>query len=250
VHWDSFVEHVREDAGHALLAFDFDGTLAPIVEDPALADVDPRLARVLARLARHLPLAVISGRSQDFLAHRLAGIGATLVGNYGRSEVPSEEMAARLDRLAEQARAALGADVDLERKATSIALHYRRHPELAASVARFARQVQDREPGWDVAPGRMVIELLARDGDDKGTALDRLARGRGAVAYAGDDLADLAAFGVLARRPGPSCAIAIYSREMPEALACAADEVLTPDELAVRLEALAADLEPHSSEST
>lgn len=248
--WSSFAHHVREDPAHALLAFDFDGTLAPIVEDPARATIDPRLARVLTRLDHHLRLAVISGRSEEFLSGQLAGLRAALVGNYGRSEVADEEMADRLDRLAQQAHAALGEGVDVERKPTSIALHYRRHPELATRVEGFAQQVQERAPGWETAPGRMVIELLAPDGNDKGTALDRVSNGHHAIAYAGDDLADLAAFRALSRLAVPTCAIAIGSHEMPTALARAADEVLSRGELAERLEALATDLETRSGEST
>ncbi len=50
--------------GDTLYAFDFDGTLAPIVADPARARATDRVTRPLARLARRVPVAVVSGRAQ------------------------------------------------------------------------------------------------------------------------------------------------------------------------------------------
>jgi trehalose 6-phosphate phosphatase len=47
-----------------LLAFDFDGTLAPIVRDPEAAAMRPRTAAMLAKVAKLYPCAVISGRSR------------------------------------------------------------------------------------------------------------------------------------------------------------------------------------------
>jgi len=246
VRWSDFVLYVRREPAGSLLAFDFDGTLAPIVEHPADARVDPRLADTLARLGHFVTLAVISGRSQEFLDRQLAHIGATLVGNYGRSEVGAEPTAERIAHLASRARAVFGEEIDLEYKPTSIALHYRRNPELGERVTQFAYDLVASEPEWDIAPGRMVLELLVHDDADKGTALDRLSIGKHAIAYAGDDLADLAAFRALRARATPTCAIAIGSRELPEELARVADEVFTRDELLARLETLAADLEPRS----
>ena len=60
--------------GRVLLAFDFDGTLAPIVADPPAARLRPRTRRLLAEVARKYPCVVISGRSRADVARRLTGI--------------------------------------------------------------------------------------------------------------------------------------------------------------------------------
>jgi hypothetical protein len=60
--------------GRVLLAFDFDGTLAPIVADPARAHLRPRTRRLLADVARKYPCVVISGRRRADVVGRLAGI--------------------------------------------------------------------------------------------------------------------------------------------------------------------------------
>ena len=48
-----------------LLAFDFDGTLAPIVPDRDDARMRPRTRALLEEICRRYPCAVISGRSRD-----------------------------------------------------------------------------------------------------------------------------------------------------------------------------------------
>ncbi len=71
-------------ASKALLAFDFDGTLAPIVDDPGRARMRSRTRRLLRRLASAYPCAVISGRSRADLRERLAGTGIRrTIGNHG-----------------------------------------------------------------------------------------------------------------------------------------------------------------------
>ena len=55
-----------------VLAFDFDGTLAPIVARPDQAHVPPPVSEGLAHLAQRLPVAVISGRSVADVRARLA----------------------------------------------------------------------------------------------------------------------------------------------------------------------------------
>ncbi|HVQ24356.1 MAG TPA: trehalose-phosphatase, partial [Planctomycetota bacterium] len=82
----------------ALLAFDFDGTLAPIVADPALAALRPSTRRLLARLARRSTCVVLSGRAVDDVAARLAGVGiAHVVGNHGAAFAlsPAQRASAR-----------------------------------------------------------------------------------------------------------------------------------------------------------
>lgn len=67
-----------------LLAFDFDGTLAPIVEDRDRARMRARTSRAFAKVCGLYPCAVISGRSQSDVAKRLAGATVKyVIGNHG-----------------------------------------------------------------------------------------------------------------------------------------------------------------------
>ena len=90
------MEHLFGPAGQAdladaiarrpLLAFDFDGTLAPIVARPADARMPAATLRRLRLVARHLPLAVISGRALDDLRRRIGIDSVHLVGNHGAED--------------------------------------------------------------------------------------------------------------------------------------------------------------------
>src|SRR6185295_11415249 len=67
-----------------LVAFDFDGTLAPIVADPTAAAMAPSTRRLFREVAALYPCAVISGRSRADLAGRLRGVPLReIVGNHG-----------------------------------------------------------------------------------------------------------------------------------------------------------------------
>src|SRR5262245_46574916 len=69
-----------------LLAFDFDGTLAPIVARPDLACVPEPVAQGLTRLARDLPVAVVTGRSVADVRKRLGFEPRWVVGNHGAED--------------------------------------------------------------------------------------------------------------------------------------------------------------------
>lgn len=70
--------------GRVLLAFDFDGTLAPIVDDRDRARIPHRRRRRIRRLGMRVPVAVISGRSRADVAARLVGTGVGhVVGGHG-----------------------------------------------------------------------------------------------------------------------------------------------------------------------
>ncbi|MFI7277679.1 trehalose-phosphatase [Streptomyces sp. NPDC049879] len=201
----------------ALLAFDFDGTLAPIVPDPEQArahpDAVPALARIAARVA---VVAIITGRPAD-VAVRLGGFdghpelsGLTVLGAYGaerweaatgelRTPPPPPGIAAVREELTSWAERT-GSYV--EDKGIALAVHTRRAPDPEGAFATLKdplARLAD-EHGLALEPGRMVLELRP-PGMDKGTALTDLARASGAesVLYAGDDLGDLPAFEAVAR---------------------------------------------------
>ena len=92
-----------------LLFLDYDGTLAPIVDDPAEAWPHPDVADLLRQLAERHPVVVVSGRGLGALARflpgvrvRAAGLHGAEVGILGDEPEPSPALTAvqpHLDRL-------------------------------------------------------------------------------------------------------------------------------------------------------
>ena len=186
----------------ALLAFDFDGTLAPIVADPALAALRPSTRRLLARLARRSTCVVLSGRAVDDVAARLAGVGIVhVVGNHGAAFAltPSARAAARsraarwLARLSAALEGRPG--LRLEDNGLSLAVHYRRAPDPQAA-RRAIRRAARALPGVRLLDGKRVVNVLPARAPHKGAVLAALARRLRAhcVLFLGDDLTDEAAF--------------------------------------------------------
>src|SRR5436305_15193115 len=66
-----------------VLAFDFDGTLAPIVDRPDDAQVPAAVTLALAALALDLPVAIITGRSIADVRPRLGFAPRFVIGNHG-----------------------------------------------------------------------------------------------------------------------------------------------------------------------
>lgn len=232
------VPQLSEVASDALVALDFDGTLAPIVDDPAAAAPLEGTADLLAELTdRVAEVAVISGRPVSYLEQYLAS-PITLVGLYGlemdrkgeRVDHPNAGVwRETLTDVASGAELHGPSGMRVESKGLSITLHYREHPELAGDVDRYARSVAETAGLW-VRPARMSMELHPPIAEDKGTSLARLAADhRGAVMFIGDDVGDLAAFRALdeVQRDGRTVLrVAVDSAEMPVELRAAADLVV------------------------
>jgi len=200
-----FLEH-PDQAG---VFTDFDGTLSPIVDDPASAAALPEALTALARLAdRYARVGVISGRPVDALAERLgarlvdrlllSGLYGLEILDRGRRHDESGALAWRdtvLDA-ANRAEAELPNDVPVERKGLSLTLHFRTAPGRESAVAEWAQREAKRS-GLSVRPARRSIELHPPVETDKGTALTAAAAGLAAVCFCGDDAGDLPAFAAL-----------------------------------------------------
>jgi trehalose 6-phosphate phosphatase len=199
---------IKARPGAALAAFDFDGTLAPIVDDPDSARALGGAAAALAELARHIgKVAIITGRPAMIVVDGgLSGIeGLVVLGQYGRERWENDtllapepppgvaEARAKLPQIIERA----PAGVAIEDKGHALAVHTRRaaEPEIALERLRSLVAALAERTGLAMEPGRFVLELRP-PGIDKGAALRALAAelGSGAVLYAGDDLGDLAAY--------------------------------------------------------
>jgi trehalose 6-phosphate phosphatase len=196
---------------NALIAMDYDGTLAPIVPDPAAARAHPEAAEALSRLAPLVgTLAVLTGRPAT-LAVQLGGLddvpGLIVLGQYGRQRweggilsSPPTPPGVRdaWSELPEVLAAAGAADgTFLEDKGDAVAVHTRRTAEPGPALDRLRQPLAAlaERTGLVTEPGRMVIELRPA-GSDKGQALKNLVSERKAspITYMGDDLGDRPAF--------------------------------------------------------
>lgn len=257
---------VVADPEGTLLALDFDGTLAHIVDDPTRAFAHPRSIAALGRLGAVLgQIAVITGRPVR-QALELGGFEGragferlVIYGQYG-----AERWAATDGAMSEPERPAAIADlaavlpgwlaergagdVRIEDKGLAIALHTRGvDPGVLEALARPVADLA-ADLGLAVEPGRQVVELRGI-GHDKGDSLRSLAAAVGArqVIFGGDDLGDLPAFDAVdeLRARGVDGLLICSASEEQDALVARADLVLDgPDAVADWLERLADDLRP------
>ncbi|MDQ2729901.1 MAG: trehalose-phosphatase [Actinomycetota bacterium] len=239
----------------AALLTDFDGTLAPIVDDPNAAVALPGTAEVLTRLAvRFGVVGVISGRSVSYLLDRLgpAASALSLRGVYGLERADFGQVSEQddlaewrdvLGHVADQADRDAPEGVGVERKGLAVTLHVRNAPAAAEWMASFADAVV-ADHGLATHPGRMSVEIRPPVDIDKGTVVRELGAGMDAVCFLGDDRGDLPAFAALVdlRRAGAATlAVAVSSPEAPADLLDQADLVVDgPTEAQALLRQLAA----------
>jgi trehalose 6-phosphate phosphatase len=232
----------------AVVALDFDGTLAPIVADPEQARAHPGAAPALARLAPHLAaVAVVTGRPAG-VAVRYGGFAGVpgldrmvVLGHYGAERwdahtgevrTPGEhpgvtavraELPGFLDRIG----AWRGTWIE-DKGGRAVAVHTRRteDPDAAFAALREPLAALAGRHGLMVEPGRYVLELRP-PGVDKGVALAAYLRevGAGSVLYGGDDLGDLAAYGAVE---------SLRAEGLPGVLLAAAGTPETPGDLVAR----------------
>ena len=250
---------VLAEPARAVVAVDFDGTLAPIVPRPEDARPAPGAIAALAALADRVSrCAVVTGRAA-LEAVRLGGLTDVrrleVLGHYGlerwsdgqlSSPDPLPQIAAARQRLGEVV-AAAPEGVHLEDKEHSLVVHTRPAADPAGALASLAPAVETvaAELDLETVPGRFVLEVRPR-GVDKGLAVRSLSDERDAhvVVYVGDDLGDLPAFDAIEelRRNGRlGLTVASAGGDAPPDLADRADLVVEgPIAVVAFLEALAA----------
>jgi trehalose-phosphatase len=225
--WWPQARHNVGRAGHLLLLFDFDGTLAPIVPQPQHARMLPRTRATLRRLARSpfCTLGFVSGREIGDLQARVRVPHSFYAGNHGMElsapapgrvpvrglhtgqapKGPTLEERAELDRITELLRTHLAnvPGVILEDKRSSVSVHYRNVVEesrqgvmtcIRAAMAHHSR-------GLQASHGKMVVEIRPAGAPNKGAAVRTIvtkasesAGARPLVYYFGDDEGDEPAF--------------------------------------------------------
>ncbi|GAB4010228.1 bifunctional alpha,alpha-trehalose-phosphate synthase (UDP-forming)/trehalose-phosphatase [Spirosoma migulaei] len=161
------------DAHKRLLLVDFDGTLAPIVNDPADARPSETLQTILRNLAESSDVVVISGRNRSFLEKTFVGIPVFLVAEHGaflkKPEQPWQQLDLSADDWVDPVRSTMNYYVDrfpgsfIEGKETAIAWHYRKVETddvegQAIDLATQLRRVSSSIP-LTVIQGNKVVEV-------------------------------------------------------------------------------------------
>lgn len=183
-----------------LLAFDFDGTLAPIVPRPCDARIPRAVALQLARLARRLPVAIVTGRAVADLRGRLGFEPRFVIGSHGAEDVTdaaaAEALTRRLDplrgRIEVHGGAIDAAGVFVEDKGASIALHYRLAPDRERARAAIDALHLTDDPALSLFSGKMVENVVAAGAPDKAEAVRSLVARAScdSAFFAGDDVND------------------------------------------------------------
>ena len=180
-----------------LLAFDYDGVLAPLTPSPGAARMRPATRRLLARTARRYPTAVVSGRAYRDLVRFVGDAVPLLVGNHGFElgravPVPREVLARVAGWRRELAvRLAPVPGVAIEDKRSTLSVHYGLSPgarRAGEAVLAAARALH----GARLVPGKKVVNVLPAHFPTKGDAVRAmLARmGLETALYLGDDVTD------------------------------------------------------------
>ncbi|KAF4322109.1 hypothetical protein BBO99_00001206 [Phytophthora kernoviae] len=200
---------------HRLVVFlDYDGTLTPIVNDPALALLSPAMKDTLEKLREKFITGVITGRSlhkiQKFVSipqlyyagshgFDIEGPNGTAIKNQVAAQFLTDLHNVR-DELSEKIKDVPGAEV--EDNIFSVSLHYRNvESTLRPQISALARTTGDQHPRIKLNQGKMVYEFKPKIDWNKGKALEWLLQALGLhehddvyTIYIGDDTTDEDAF--------------------------------------------------------
>jgi trehalose 6-phosphate phosphatase len=231
-------------AADVVVGLDFDGTLAPIVDDPEAAHIHPDAPEVLTALADAVrAVAVITGRPArqalalgglDQVGDAIGGAGRELYlfGQYGNerwsstnrrvvSPRPPAGLATFERELPRVLRTADAGEAFVEDKGLAVAVHTRRLEDPDDAFDRLVKPITElaERHGLSVEPGRQVLEVRSH-GMHKGLVVDWLMEHleAGGFLFAGDDLGDVEAFEAvldLRRRGLPTLLVCSASREEP-----------------------------------
>ncbi|MFI9558470.1 trehalose-phosphatase [Nonomuraea endophytica] len=247
------------DPSGAVIGLDFDGTLSPIVPDPAAARIHPAAPDILAQLsARMSAVVILTGRPPATVLELGPGLtdvpGLVILGHYGFERWENGRISAppppagvpRAEAELPMLLDALGlTGVAVEDKGRAVAVHTRRSPDPEGAFEALRRPLAAlaERNGLVVEPGRYVLELRP-PGMDKGQALSLFLAERAArsVMFVGDDLGDLAAFDAVRASRLPGVTVCSGSAEVTE-LAERADIVVDgPDGVMALLKELTAEV--------
>lgn len=232
----------------AAILLDIDGTLAPIVEQPADAVVPEPTRQLLIELARRYGVvACVTGRRASE-ARAMVAIGTiSYLGSHGAEVLRAGSTESQLDpeledwrrRIQEFGRQADTADlrrrrVRIEDKGPILAFHWRGAPDQeAARAAIDAIAARAEAAGLRTYWGRMVLEIRPPVRIDKGAGIASFLDGTDVetAMYVGDDATDLDAFRMLTQlldegRLSGAIRVGVRSDEGPEQIVDEADLVV------------------------
>ena len=241
-------------ADDLVIGLDFDGTLAPIVDNPEYAHIHPDAGDVLVALAAQVrAVAVITGRPArqaldlgglEEVGNAIGESGRELfvLGQYGNerwtstdrrviSPKPPRGLATFMGEIPRLLRRAEATGAWVEEKGLAVAVHTRRLDDPEGTFERLLPLVSEaaKSHDLDVEPGRWVVEVRA-PGMHKGAAVRRLTDEVGAKAFVfcGDDLGDVEAFKAVEelRGEGLPCLLVWAEHDDHNALADMADVVV------------------------
>jgi len=219
--WPKVSEQI-EKAESILLLMDFDGTLAPIVERPELADLPLKTRLILQELAclGRYTIGIISGRALEDLERKVNVDGIIYAGNHGfEIEGPDvhyvnpviNELTPVFSVIKRVLGSALGAinGISIEDKGITLSIHYRQVDE--GKVKEVKKLIESAINGVTsrglitVTSGKKVYEIKPAVNWDKGKAIRLLMKkyGKGGwksgllPIYLGDDISDEEAYAII-----------------------------------------------------
>lgn len=187
-----------------LFFLDYDGTLAPIVDDPDAAVPHPDVPDLLRELDDRFPLWIVTGRDlralSSFLDQPLQAIGLHgaqqgVIGETVERLMP-DDAAEALQRLRRSVPSVDG--MHIEEKDQAFAVHYREVEDEGETRERLSSWLNAMPEMLDAIWGKKVVELRP-EGLTKGTAVRRIAEEHPdhTPVYLGDDTTDEDAFAAL-----------------------------------------------------
>jgi trehalose 6-phosphate phosphatase len=183
-------------SSNVLLAFDYDGTLAPIVADRELARMRAKTAQLLDQVCRVYPCAVISGRSKADVGGRLGNASVKyIIGNHGLE--PGRDLsdfAAEITTVRPRLELALERcpGLEIEDKTYSLAIHYRKSRKKRQARVAIREAVLSLPLAMRIVTGKLVVNVVPERAANKGDALLELRQREAAntAFYVGDDVTD------------------------------------------------------------
>jgi trehalose 6-phosphate phosphatase len=210
----SNIERQLATVERVLLCLDFDGTLAPHVDDPDAATLTADNRRVLETLCQQsaLDIAIVSGRALADVKDRVGIDALTYAGNHGlESDVWTESEESTVHPRVKRYRSTIDqicAELEtqltvpgchIENKDVTATVHYRNADiepdEIEERVASVVEQIG--EESIQLVPGTEIVEIRPAIEWDKGHAVQQFEKryqGEYLTIYIGDDTTDEDAF--------------------------------------------------------
>ncbi|MGZ3685849.1 MAG: trehalose-phosphatase [Bdellovibrionota bacterium] len=185
-----------------LFAFDFDGTLAPIVANAFSAKIPATTTALLEELSSAAPVAAVTGRPLEIIRTLVPASFRAWAGDHGAEIFPRRFAPAMDWRVARATVKKWNRDLSvslaglpgvwIEVKELSLSVHFRESPNRAVGRRKILEAVARLTPAPRALPGKCVVNLLNPRLPHKGNAVQTLMRGLNTrrALYVGDDAND------------------------------------------------------------